>query len=137
MATGLPVGVHCHQDLGLGVATTVAGVVAGAEIADVAVNGLGDRAGNAPLEEVAAALAFGYAVDPGIDLAALTALSQRFAVASGRQLPAGKPVTGPATFAHVLPTHVEAMRRDRRAIQPFEPELVGNVQRLGDRVEPP
>lgn len=131
--TGLPVGVHCHDDLGLVVASTTAGVLAGAAVADVAVNGLGDRAGNAPLEEVAVALALGYGVDPGVELASLTSLSRRFAEASGRPLPANKPVSGGATFAHVLPTHVEAMRRDRRAIQPYEPELVGNEQRLGPR----
>lgn len=133
--TGLPVGVHCHNDFGLVVANTLAGVVAGAEIADVAVNGLGDRAGNAPLEEVAAALALLYGSDPGIDLAALTALSELFAAASGRPLPPNKPITGPAVFAHSLPTHVQAIAVDRRSIQPFEPELVGNVQRIGPRPE--
>lgn len=128
--TSVPVGVHCHDDLGLVVANTVAGLMAGAEIADVAVNGLGDRAGNAPLEEVAAALALLYAVDTGVELSSLTALSERFAAASGRPLHPSKPVTGPAVFAHVLPTHVAAMRGDVRAIQAFEPGLVGNVQRL-------
>ena len=135
-STGLPVGVHCHDDLGLAVANTIAGVMAGAEIVDVAVNGLGDRAGNAPLEEVATALALLYGLDPGLDLAALTALSERFAEASGRPLPPNKPVTGPAVFAHTLPTHVEAMRRDPRAIQPFEPEIVGNLQRIAPRPGP-
>lgn len=130
--TGLPTGVHCHDDLGLVVANTLAGVTAGAEIADVAVNGLGDRTGNAPLEEVATALALGYGIDPGVTLGSLTALSHRFAAAAGRPVPAGKPVSGPDAFAHVLPTHVEAMRRDPRAIQPYEPEIVGNAQAIGE-----
>ncbi len=129
--TGLPVGVHCHDDLGLVVANTVAGVMAGAEIADVAVNGLGDRAGNAPLEEVAAALALGYGVDAGVKLVQLTALSRRFAEASGRPVPANKAVSGAQTFAHVLPTHVEAMKRDPRAIQSYEAEIVGNTPQVG------
>jgi homocitrate synthase NifV len=132
---GLPVGVHCHDDLGLVVANTLAGVLAGAEIADVAVNGLGDRAGNAPLEEVAAALALLYGIDPGVELTQLTALSQRFAEAAGRPLHASKPVTGPDVFAHVLPTHVDAIRRDPRSIQSFEPELVGNTGRTARRSE--
>jgi isopropylmalate/homocitrate/citramalate synthase len=123
--------VHCHDDLGLVVANTLAGIMAGAEIADVAVNGLGDRAGNAPLEVVAAALPLLYGVDAGLALEALTPLSERFAQASRRALPPNKPVTGPDVFAHVLPTHVAAMRADPRAIQPFEAELVGNRQRLG------
>lgn len=131
-ATDLPVGVHGHNDLGLVVANTIAGVLAGAEIVDVAVNGLGDRAGNAPLEEVAVALALGYEVDSGIDLEQLTSLSRSFEVAAGRPVSAGKAVTGPQTFAHVLPTHVEAMRRHRRAIQPYEPEIVGNAPSIGE-----
>jgi isopropylmalate/homocitrate/citramalate synthase len=133
-ATGLPVGIHCHNDFGLVVANTIAGVLAGAEIVDVAVNGLGDRAGNAALEEVVAALTLLYGIDTGIDLASLTALSQRFAAASGRPLPANKPITGPV-FTHTLPTHVEAIQADSRSIQPFEPELVGNVQRIEARID--
>jgi isopropylmalate/homocitrate/citramalate synthase len=131
--TGLPVGVHCHNDFGLVVGNTVAGVMAGASCVDVAVNGLGDRAGNAPLEEVAAALELLYGVPTGLDLRQLTPLSERFSVASARNLPPNKPVTGSAVFAHVLPTHVAAMERDPRAIQPYEAEIVGNVGRLQAR----
>jgi isopropylmalate/homocitrate/citramalate synthase len=94
--------------------------------------GLGNRAGNAPLEEVAVALALGYEVDAGIRLERLTALSRRFEDESGRALPASKAVTGMRTFAHVLPTHVEAMRRHPRAIQPDQPELVGNAANIGE-----
>jgi isopropylmalate/homocitrate/citramalate synthase len=133
--TGLPVGVHCHNDFGLVVANSIAGVNAGAEIVDVAVNGLGDRAGNAPLEEVVAALALLYGVETGIDLGSLTALSRQFAAAAGRPLHPNKAITGPNVFAHTLPTHVSAIEADSRSIQPFEPELVGNVQRLGTRVD--
>ena len=128
--TETPVGVHCHNDFGLVVANTVAGLAAGAECADVAVNGLGDRAGNAPLEEVVATLMLLYDVETGVDLSQVTDLSHRFAAASGRSLPMNKPITGAAVFSHVLPTHVSAMQVDPRAIQPFEPAVVGNTQRL-------
>jgi isopropylmalate/homocitrate/citramalate synthase len=134
-STRLPVGVHCHNDFGLVVANTLAGVTAGAEILDVSVNGLGDRAGNAPLEEVVAALALLYGADTGINLAALTPLSLRFAEAAGRPLHPNKPITGSAVFTHTLPTHVQAIEADSRSIQPFEPELVGNVQRLEARID--
>lgn len=134
-ATGVAVGVHCHNDFGLVVANTIAGVMAGAQFADVAVNGLGDRAGNAPLEEVAAALALLYGLGTGIDLKSLTSLSGRFAEASGRHLHPNKPITGPAVFTHTLPTHVRAIEADNRSIQPFEPEAVGNVQRVALRPE--
>jgi isopropylmalate/homocitrate/citramalate synthase len=133
--TGLRVGVHCHDDFGLAVANTLAGVNAGAAIVDVAVNGLGDRAGNAPFEEVVAALELLYDQHTGIELAALTELSRRFARASGRALPPNKPISGDAVFVHTLPTHREAISRDSRSIQAFEPELVGNVGRQEDRPE--
>jgi isopropylmalate/homocitrate/citramalate synthase len=133
--TGLPVGVHCHNDFGLVVANTLAGVNAGATIVDVAVNGLGDRAGNAPLEEVVAALELLYGVDTGIEVAALTRLSRRFADASARPLAPNKPISGRSVFVHTLPTHQRAIERDARSIQPFEPELVGNEQRLEARLD--
>jgi isopropylmalate/homocitrate/citramalate synthase len=133
--TSLPVGVHCHNDFGLAVANSIAGVNAGAELVDVAVNGLGDRAGNAPLEEVVAALALLYGVETGIDLRSLTGLSARFAEAAGRPLHPNKPISGPSVFVHSLPTHVQAIEADSRSIQPFEPELVGNTQRIEDRLD--
>jgi len=135
---GVTVGVHCHNDFGLAVANTVAGVLAGAEIVDAAVNGLGDRAGNASLEEAAAALALLYQFDVSIELSKLTSLSETFALESGRALPPNKPISGSHVFAHVLPTHISAIRRDSRSIQPFEPELVGNKQRFAERpMSPP
>jgi homocitrate synthase NifV len=133
--TGLPAGVHCHNDFGLAVANTIAGVNAGAEIVDVAVNGLGDRAGNAPLEEVVAALELLYELPTGVELAALTRLSELFAGASSRTLPPNKPISGTSVFVHTLPTHRAAIEKDSRSIQAFEPELVGNAQRLGNRID--
>ena len=130
---GVTVGVHCHDDFGLSVANTVAGVQAGAEIADVAVLGLGDRAGNAPLEAVAAALALLYGIETGVELAQLTPLAGLFAEASGRVIPPNRPVVGPDVFAHTLPTHVAAIRADALSIQPYEPSVVGNVQRIEER----
>jgi isopropylmalate/homocitrate/citramalate synthase len=133
--SGRTVGVHCHSDFGLGVANTLAAVNAGAAVTDVAVNGLGDRAGNAPLEEVVASLELLYDLRTGIALDALTDLSRRFAEATGRPLPPNKPISGPAVFVHTLPTHRAAIERDSRSIQAFEPHLVGNVGRLEDRPE--
>ena len=132
---GVPVGIHCHNDFGLVVANTIAAVNAGAQVVDVAVNGLGDRAGNAPLEEVVAALELLYGIHTPVELTALTALSERFARAAGRPLPPNKPISGRSAFVHTLPTHKSAIAADPRSIQGFEPELVGNLQRLESRPE--
>jgi isopropylmalate/homocitrate/citramalate synthase len=133
--THADIGVHCHNDFGLAVANTIAGVMAGASIADVAVNGLGDRAGNTPLEEATAALELLYSIDTQIELSTLTSLSEEFAAASGRPIPANKPISGGSVFVHTLPTHTSAMQADSRAIQAFEPEIVGNTQRLEARID--
>jgi methanogen homocitrate synthase len=134
-ATNAEVGVHCHNDFGLAVANTIAGVLGGASIVDVAVNGLGDRAGNTPLEEATAALELLYDIDTQIALSTLTSLSEEFAAASGRPIPPNKPISGGSVFVHTLPTHKSAMEADSRAIQAFEPDIVGNTQRLEARID--
>ena len=80
-----------------------------------------------------AALELLYEQPTGIALASLTELSRRFARAAGRELPPNKPISGSAAFVHTLPTHREAISRDSRSIQAFEPELVGNVERQENR----
>lgn len=128
--SGLEVGVHCHNDFGLATANAIAGFRAGATVIDVAVNGIGDRAGNASLDEVAAALNLLYEAGVGIDLGMLTDLGRFVAEVSLIPLSPSKPVTGEMAFSHHSPTHVAAIQRDARSLQPFEPSLVGNEQKL-------
>lgn len=105
---GLPVEFHAHNDFGMATANTLAAWRAGATHLSVTVNGLGERAGNAALEEVAAALeARGIAT--GIALPALPGLSALVALASGRPLPAAKPIVGDMVFAHEAGIHVDAI----------------------------
>lgn len=104
----LPIEFHAHNDFGMASANTMMAAHAGATHLSVTVNGLGERAGNAALEEVAAALeANGIAT--GIDLRALPALSLTVAMASGRALPPAKPITGEMVFAHEAGIHVDAI----------------------------
>lgn len=128
---GATVAVHCHNDFGLAVANTIAGVGAGASIVDVSVNGLGDRAGNASMEETVAALHLLYGTQTGVELASLTRVSEAFASASGRLLHDNKPITGRDVFSHRFPTHVAAMKADPHSFQAFDPEVVGNIQHSG------
>ncbi len=122
---GLPLGFHGHNDLGMATANTLAALAAGAESADVTVNGLGERAGNAPLEEVAMALRVCLRRPPGVDTRALSGLSRLVARAAGRPLPAGKPVVGQGVFCHESGIHVRGILADRRTYEPFPPEEVG------------
>ena len=104
----LPLEIHAHNDFGMATANTIMAAHAGAMHLSVTVNGLGERAGNAALEEVASALeANGIAT--GLDLRALPALSAIVALASGRPLPVAKPITGAMAFAHEAGIHVDAI----------------------------
>ncbi|MEM9762287.1 MAG: homocitrate synthase [Pseudomonadota bacterium] len=104
----LPLEFHAHNDLGMATANTVTAFHTGASHLSVTVNGLGERAGNAALEEVTAALD-AEDTPTGIDLHRLTALSQLVAAASGRSLHGAKPVTGSLVFAHEAGIHVDAL----------------------------
>jgi homocitrate synthase NifV len=122
----LALGFHGHNDLGMATANTLSAFEAGVQSADVTVNGLGERAGNAPLEEVAMALRTCLGRPPGIDTRALTGLSRLVADASGRPVPDAKPVVGPGVFCHESGIHVRSILEDRAAYEPFPPEDVGS-----------
>lgn len=125
----LSLGVHCHDDLGMATANTVAALHAGASSADVTVNGLGERAGNAALEEVAMALEVLTPGASGLDTGGLVALCRLVARSAGRSLPPDKAIVGSNAFRHESGIHVHAILRDCRAYEPFAPELVGHAGR--------
>lgn len=120
---------HAHNDFGLGVANTLAGVRAGARYFHVAVNGIGERAGMADLAQVASALKFLYGVDLGLDLTGLTALAREVASITGETVPPWQPIVGENVFAHESGIHVNAMLRDTSSFEPFPPEAVGGQRR--------
>jgi len=116
---------HAHDDLGLATANTLAALLAGAQAASVTVNGLGERAGNAALEEVVLALRVAHGIGSDINLERLAALSALVARASGRTVPPEKPVVGSAVFQHGSGIHCAGLLRDERSYEPFAPGLVG------------
>jgi isopropylmalate/homocitrate/citramalate synthase len=126
------VDVHCHNDFGLSTANVLAAYEAGATGLNVSVNGLGFRAGNAPLDEVVMALEVLYGVKTGVRLEDLPGLSRLVADITG--LPVGyfKPVTGAGAFSTEQWTTGAAMERAgaRAVVFPFEPEIVGRVPRV-------
>jgi homocitrate synthase NifV len=128
--TDLDIEIHAHDDLGLATANTLAALRAGATHASTTVNGLGERAGNAPLEEIAMAARHLYAMECGIDTTRLPAISRLVAQASGRPVAPGKSIVGAAVFTHESGIHVDGLLKDRRNYETFRPEEVGASHRL-------
>jgi len=122
--------MHAHNDLGLATANTLAAVLAGATHASTTVNGLGERAGNAALEEVVMAARHLYGVDCGIDTTRLPRISQLVAQASGRPVAAGKSIVGAAVFTHESGIHVDGLLKDRGNYEAFQPEELGREHSL-------
>jgi homocitrate synthase NifV len=118
---------HGHNDLGMAAANTVSAIEGGADCASVTVNGLGERAGNAALEEVVMALRHAAGIECGVDTTRLHALSEMVARASKRVLPPSKPISGSDVFRHESGIHCSALLRDRAAYQPFSEAEVGRA----------
>ncbi len=123
--TGMEIEMHTHNDFGMATANTLAGLKAGARFLGVTVNGLGERAGNAALEEVAMALKHLFNVDLKVDTTDFYNLCEFVARASGRQIYPGKPIVGPNTFAHESGIHADGVLKHPSTYEVFSPEDVG------------
>jgi homocitrate synthase NifV len=121
--------MHAHDDLGMATANTLAAVAAGAGHLSVTVNGLGERAGNAALEQVAAAVVAAGG-DCGVDLARLPALSRLVAAAAARPLPVDQPVVGDGVFTHEAGIHVDGLMKDPATYEALAPALFGRTHRV-------
>lgn len=124
-APSLECEVHAHDDLGLATANTIAALEAGAAAASVTVNGLGERAGNAALEEVVMAWEIACGGESGIRRDHLAGLSALVAAAACRPVPPEKPVVGSGAFRHESGIHCAGLLRDRSAYEGFDPRSVG------------
>jgi homocitrate synthase NifV len=128
--TDLEIEIHAHDDLGLATANTLAAVRAGATHASVTVIGLGERAGNAPLEEVAVALAQLDGRETGIVLTELGKVAAVVAAAAARPIPLNKAIVGDQVFTHESGIHVDGLLKDRRTYQALDPTLLGRSHRF-------
>lgn len=120
--------VHCHDDLGLATANTLAGLTAGARQAEVTVNGIGERAGNASLEEVMMALATRpnlYHLSTGLNSRELTRASRLVSRLTGLAVAPNKAIVGDNAFAHEAGIHQDGMLKDQRTYEIMTPESVG------------
>jgi homocitrate synthase NifV len=122
--------MHAHDDLGLATANTLAAVRGGASHVNTTVNGLGERAGNAALEEVALALTKLHGLHTGIDLSRFPALSQQVARAAGRPVGWQKSVVGKGVFTHEAGIHVDGLLKDPANYQAIDPREVGRQHKM-------
>ncbi|MBI5078500.1 homocitrate synthase [Candidatus Saganbacteria bacterium] len=129
-ATGMPLEIHTHNDFGMATGATLAALEAGANFASVTVNGLGERAGNAALEEVAMALKYLKNYDAGFDLSKIREISDYVARASGREIPPSKPIVGKHLFVHEAGIIADAILKQPGAYEIFPPSLVGGIRQL-------
>ncbi|MGL5058335.1 MAG: homocitrate synthase [Microcoleus sp.] len=126
----IPIEMHTHNDLGLATANALAGIQAGSRSVNTTVNGLGERAGNAALEEVVMALKRIYGIQIGIDTKRLLELSRLVARASDCPVPPWKAIVGENAFAHESGIHAHGILQNPVTYEPFAPEDVGWERRF-------
>ena len=123
--TEIPIEVHCHNDFGLGVANSIASLKNGARSVSATVSGLGQRAGNANLEELIMALECLYGVRTGIDLEKLYEVSCQVREWSGWSFPPNSPVVGKNLFTWEGGIPTAALMKNPYTVEPIQPELFG------------
>jgi homocitrate synthase NifV len=128
--TDLDLEFHGHDDLGLATANTLAALRGGANHASVCVLGLGERAGNAALEQVAAAIPRVGIGSVGTVMAELPNLAEVVAAAANRTIPHGQPIVGETAFTHESGIHVSGLLRDPGTYEALDPALFGRERRI-------
>jgi homocitrate synthase NifV len=129
-ACDLDLEMHAHDDLGLATANTLAAIRGGATHVNTTVHGLGERAGNAALEEVVMGLKHLYNIDTGVDLHNYGAISALVARASGRPIAWQKSLVGEGVFTHEAGIHVDGLMKDPLNYQSIDPADLGRAHQL-------
>ncbi len=122
--------VHCHNDFGMATANSIAAVEAGARQVHVTIAGLGERAGNAPLEEVVTALHFLLGYNTGIRFEKLKHVCDRVLEITKFNIAPNKPIIGINAFSHESGIHVHGIIENPQTYEPIPPELIGAKRRI-------
>ncbi|MDD1673245.1 MAG: 2-isopropylmalate synthase [Methanomicrobiales archaeon] len=125
-----PLSIHCHDDFGYALANTIIALQAGASCAHTTVNGLGERAGNTPFEELVLNLEVLYHVKTGIRLEEIYSLATLVSRLTGVPLPTNKAVVGEMAFTHESGVHTHGVLRDASTYEPIKPEMIGRKRRI-------
>jgi len=124
------IALHCHNDFGLAVANSITGLLAGANAISTTINGIGERAGNTPLEELIMALLILYEVDLGFNIKILCELSKLVEKYTHMSVPENKPIVGKNVFRHESGIHVDAVLEEPLTYEPFLPEMIGHKRKI-------
>ena len=127
---GIPIEIHAHNDFGMATANSIAAFEAGAEFISVTINGLGERAGNAALEEVVMALKYVENKPISFDISKLRTLSDMVAKASGREVPLNKPILGKNIFTLEAGIQVDGLAKDAKTYEVFHPSEIGGERQI-------
>lgn len=123
--TGLEIEMHTHNDFGMAIANAIAGIHGGATWVNVTLGGLGERAGNAALEEIVMALKYIEGLDLAIETERFREITDYVMRAAGRTIPVWKPVVGTNMFAHESGIHADGVIKNPKTYEIFSPEEVG------------
>lgn len=124
------IAMHCHNDFGMAVINSITGLLYGATAISTTVNGIGERAGNASLEELVMALKILYGKDLGFKTKYIQELSNLVSDASKLKIPYNKPIVGKNVFRHESGIHVDAVIEEPLTYEPYLPEMVGQKRQL-------
>lgn len=124
------IALHCHNDFGMALSNSIAGLLAGANAVSTTVNGIGERAGNTSLEELVMSLKIIYDVDLGFDISKFYELSKLVESLTHMKIPYNKPIVGKNIFRHESGIHVDAVIEEPLTYEPFLPELIGHQRRI-------
>jgi D-citramalate synthase len=126
----VPISVHCHNDFGMAVANSLAALRAGANQVHATINGLGERAGNASLEEIVVSLKTLYHLDVDIKTQLLYSTSQLVSRLTGVYVQPNKAIVGENAFTHESGIHTQGLLANPLCYEPIAPELVGGTRRI-------
>lgn len=124
------IAMHCHNDFGMAIANSIAGLAAGATAVSTTVNGIGERAGNAALEELVMALTLVYGLDLNFNIKKFCELSKLVEELTNVKVPENKPIVGRNVFRHESGIHVDAVIEEPLTYEPFLPEMIGHSRRI-------
>jgi homocitrate synthase NifV len=118
---------HGHNDLGMATANSIAAIQAGARSISATVTGLGERAGNAALEQVVMAMRHSLGLASGVNCSVLQSLCEQVSRAAARTIPPSQPIVGEAIFQHESGIHCHSLLKDRHSFEPFSAAELGRI----------